>query len=82
MEIIKLKIYGKLHKNQNFTEDQINLSYERMESALAAFEGILSRNGNYVCGGNAPSISDFLFFFELTNYMYYDKTWAHHKLVD
>ena len=61
MEIIKLKIYGKLHKNQNFTEDQINLTYEKMETALLGLEGILSRNGNFVCGDQL-SVPDLLFF--------------------
>ena len=52
-----------------------------METALLGLEGILSRNGNFVCGDQL-SVPDLLFFFELTNYLFYDKSWAHHKLVD
>ena len=48
---------------------------------MEGLEGILSRNGDYVCGDKV-SIPDLLFFFELTNYLYYDKSWSHHKKVD
>lgn len=81
MEIIKLKVYGKLIRKQEFTEYQIELCHERMEKALEGLEGMLLRNGDYVCGDKL-SIPDLLFYFELTNYLYYDKSWSHHKLVD
>ena len=74
MEIIKLKIYGKKHKNQLFTPEQILYADERMEDNLKKLEQILTTNGHYIAG-EAVTIVDLLVYFELTNYLVYNKKW-------
>lgn len=80
-KIIFLKLYEGLREGKPVMENQMRAAEKEMFAMVKEFEAFLQTGGTDFVAGDRLTIADLQFYFELTNFTYYEKSFADYKLT-